>query len=86
MANLSFTDGTDNAETKITKKRLAVAGLVGGGYLLFRGLQLRQTAKDIMINVKGIQFDADWKGLSLTIIPIIELINPVGGSITINNI
>ena len=73
-------------EKSKNKKRILAAGVLGGGYLLFRGLQLRQTAKDILINVKGIEFKASAKELSLTIIPVIEIINPVGGSITINNI
>lgn len=74
------------SESKINKKQLALAGLVGGGYLLFKGLQLRQTAKDILINIKSVQFDVNKRELSLSIVPVVEIINPVGGSITISNI
>ena len=73
-------------EKSKTNKRLIAAGILGGGYLLFRGLQLRQTAKDILINIKGVEFNANRRDMALTITPVVEIINPVGGSITISNI
>ncbi len=67
-------------------KLLKVAAVAGGGYLLYRGLQLRRTAKDILVSVVGIKFDFDQVNKQAIIKPIIQIINPVGGRLTISNL
>lgn len=66
-------------------KALKVAAVAGGGYLLFRGLQLRQTAKDLLVSVVGIKFDFDRVNKQAIIKPIVQIVNPVGGRLKIAN-
>ena len=67
-------------------KALKVAAVAGGGYLLFRGLQLRQTAKDLLISVVGVGFDFDKVNFQAIIKIKVQIINPVGGRLKVANL
>jgi hypothetical protein len=67
-------------------KLIKVAAVGGAGYLLFRGLQLRQTAKDLLVSVVGIKFDFDRVNKQAIIKPIVQIVNPVGGRLKVANL
>ena len=67
-------------------KALKVAAVAGGGYLLFRGLQLRQTAKDLLISVVGVGFDFDRVNFQAIIKVKVQIVNPVGGRLKVANL
>jgi hypothetical protein len=68
------------------KKLLKVAAVGTVGYLAFRALQLRRAVQDLFIGVNRVEFKIDKPNRQAIIIPVIEIINPVGGSLTISNI
>ena len=68
------------------KKLVLATGLGVGAYLLFKGLQLRQTFKSIEAYVQGIDFDFFKTQRNIRVIPNLVITNPVGGVLTINNI
>jgi hypothetical protein len=68
------------------KKLLIATGLGVGGYLLFKGLQLRQTVKNIQAYIQGIDFDIFKTQRNVRIIPNMVIVNPVGASLRISNI
>jgi len=68
------------------KKLIKVAAVGTVGYLAFRALQLRRAIEDLFIGVNNVEFKIDKPNRQAIIIPVIEIINPVGGSLTISNI
>jgi len=71
----------------VDQKKLIKDAAVGkGGYLAFRALQLRRAIEDLFIGVNNVEFKIDKPNRQAIIIPVIEIINPVGGSLTISNI
>lgn len=68
------------------KKLLIATGLGVGGYLLFKGLQLRQTVKNIQAYIQGIDFDIFKTQRNVRIIPNMVIVNPIGGTLKISNI
>jgi len=68
------------------KKALKVAAVGTVGYLAFRALQLRRAVQDLFIGVNRVEFKIDKASRQAIITPVIEIINPVGGSLTISNI
>lgn len=67
-------------------KLIKVAAVGGAGYLLYRGLQLRQTAKDLLVSVVGVEFDFDRQNFQAIIKPKLQIVNPVGGRLKIANL
>ena len=68
------------------KKLLVLGGVGFGGYLLFKSLQLRQTALNLQTYVQGVRFDIFQTGKSLKVIPKLTIVNPIGSVITVSNI
>lgn len=68
------------------KKLVLVGGLGIGAYILYKGLQLRQAAKDISVYIQGVSFDVFKTQKSLRIIPNMVIVNPIATSIKISNI
>jgi hypothetical protein len=68
------------------KKLIKVAAVGTVGYLAFRALQLRRAVQDLFIGVNRVEFKIDKASRQAIITPVIEIINPVGGSLTISNI
>jgi hypothetical protein len=64
--------------------KVAAVGTVG--YLAFRALQLRRAVQDLFIGVNRVEFKIDKASRQAIITPVIEIVNPVGGSLTISNI
>lgn len=56
------------------------------GYIAFKALQLRRTVQDLFVGVQKVDFFVDKNSKQAVIQPIIEIVNPVGGQITISNI
>lgn len=69
-----------------SKKLLLVGGVGLGAYLIYKGLQLRQTAQNIQVYIQGIKFDVFKTSSSLRIIPNMKIVNPIGSVIDISNI
>jgi hypothetical protein len=69
-----------------TKKLLVLGGLGVGAYIVYKGLQLRQAAKDISVYIQGVRFDIFKTAKNLKIIPKMVIVNPVGSIINISNI
>lgn len=69
-----------------SKKLLIASGVGVGAYLLYKGLQLRQAAKDIQVYIQGIDLDVYKTQRNFRIIPKMVIVNPVGASIDISNI
>jgi len=71
----------------VDNKKIAIAaGLGFGGYLLYKGLQLRQTVKNIQAYIQGIDFDIFKTQKNVRIIPNMVIVNPIGGTLKISNI
>ena len=68
------------------KKLLLVTGVGVGGYLLYKGLQLRQAAKDIQVYIQGFDLDVYKTQKNFRIIPKMVIVNPIGANIKISNI
>jgi hypothetical protein len=68
------------------KKALRIAAVGTVGYLAFRALQLRRAVQDLFIGVNRVEFKIDKPNRQAIITPVIEIVNPVGGSLTISNI
>jgi hypothetical protein len=68
------------------KKIVLATGLGIGAYLLFKGLQLRQTVKNIQAYVQGIDFDIFKTQRNIRVIPNLIIVNPIGGVLNITNI
>jgi hypothetical protein len=68
------------------KKTLRLAAVGTVGYLAFRALQLRRTVQDLFIGIQKVEFSFNRARGQGVITPIVEIINPVGGQITISNI
>lgn len=68
------------------KKALKLAAVGTVGYLAFRALQLRRAVQDLFIGVNNVEFRIDKPSRQAIITPVIEIVNPVGGSLTISNI
>ena len=68
------------------KKLVLATGLGVGAYLLFKGLQLRQTVKNIQAYVQGIDFDIFKTQRNVRVIPNLIIVNPIGGVLNITNI
>ena len=68
------------------KKLVLATGLGVGAYLLFKGLQLRQTVKNIQAYVQGIDFDIFKTQRNIRVIPNLIIVNPIGGVLNITNI
>ena len=68
------------------KKALKVAAVGTVGYLAFRALQLRRAIQDLFIGINNVEFKIDKPARQVVITPVIQIINPVGGSLTISNI
>lgn len=68
------------------KKLVLATGLGVGAYLLYKGLQLRQTVKNIQAYIQGIDFDIFKTQRNLRIIPNMVIVNPIGGVLKISNI
>lgn len=68
------------------KKIVLATGLGVGAYLLYKGLQLRQTVKNIQAYIQGIDFDIFKTQRNLRIIPNMVIVNPIGGVLKISNI
>lgn len=68
------------------KKALKVAAVGTVGYLAFRALQLRRAVQDLFIGVNKVEFKIDKASRQAIVTPVIEIVNPVGGSLTISNI
>ena len=64
--------------------KVAAVGTVG--YLAFRALQLRRAVQDLFIGINKVEFKIDKASRQAIVTPVIEIINPVGGSLTISNI
>lgn len=64
--------------------KVAAVGTVG--YLAFRALQLRRAIQDLFIGINNVEFKIDKPARQVVITPVIQIINPVGGSLTISNI
>lgn len=69
-----------------TKKLLVVGGLGVGAYIVYKGLQLRQAAKDISVYIQGVDFDIFKTQKNIRIIPNMVIVNPIATSINISNI
>jgi hypothetical protein len=69
-----------------TKKLLVVGGLGVGAYLVYKGLQLKQAAKDISVYIQGVDFDIFKTQRNIRIIPKMVIVNPIATSIQISNI
>jgi hypothetical protein len=69
-----------------SKKLLIVGGVGVGAYLVYKGLQLRQAAKDIQVYIQGIDVDLYKTQKNFRIIPKMVIVNPVGGTVNISNI
>jgi hypothetical protein len=54
--------------------------------LAFRALQLRRAVQDLFIGVNKVEFKIDKPNRQVIIVPVIEIVNPVGGQLTISNI
>lgn len=68
------------------KKLVLATGLGVGAYLLFKGLQLRQTVKNIQAYVQGIDLDIFKTQRNVRVIPNLVIVNPIGGVLNITNI
>ena len=68
------------------KKALRIAAVGTVGYLAFRALQLRRAVQDLFIGVNRVEFKIDKPSRQAIITPVIEIVNPVGGQLTISNI
>jgi hypothetical protein len=68
------------------KKALRIAAVGTVGYLAFRALQLRRAVQDLFIGVNKVEFKIDKSSRQAVITPVIEVVNPVGGQLTISNI
>lgn len=68
------------------KKLVLATGLGVGAYLLFKGLQLRQTVKNIQAYIQGIDFDIFKTQRNVRVIPNLVIVNPIGGTLNISNI
>jgi hypothetical protein len=64
--------------------KVAAVGTVG--YLAFRALQLRRAVQDLFIGINKVEFKIDKASRQAIVTPVIEIVNPVGGSLTISNI
>lgn len=69
-----------------SKKLLIVGGVGVGAYILYKGLQLRQAAKDISVYIQGIDLDLYKTQKNFRIIPKMVIVNPIATSIDISNI
>ena len=69
-----------------SKKLLIVGGLGVGAYIVYKGLQLRQAAKDISVYIQGIDLDVFKTQKNFRIIPKMVIVNPISTSIDISNI
>lgn len=70
----------------VNKKAISLAALLGGGYFLFRGLQAKRSAENLVFNPVEVKFSfnrAQKKGI---IYVAMEVINPVGEILTVNRI
>jgi hypothetical protein len=71
----------------VDNKKLLIASGVGvGAYLIYKGLQLRQTVQNIQVYIQGIRFDVFKTAKNLKIIPNMKIVNPVGAPVNISNI
>jgi hypothetical protein len=68
------------------KKLVLATGLGVGAYLLFKGLQLRQTVKNIQAYVQGIDLDIFKTQRNVRVIPNLVIVNPIRGVLNITNI
>jgi hypothetical protein len=68
------------------KKLLLVGGVGVGAYLLYKGLQLRQAAKNIQVYIQGVGFDVYRTQKNLKVIPEMVIVNPIATTIDISNI
>jgi hypothetical protein len=68
------------------KKLLLVGGLGVGAYIVYKGLQLRQAAKDIQVYIQGVDFDIFKTQKNIRVIPTMVIVNPIATSIKISNI
>jgi hypothetical protein len=68
------------------KKLLIVGGVGVGAYLVYKGLQLRQAAKDVSVYIQGIDLDVFKTQKNFRIIPNMVIVNPIATSIRISNI
>jgi len=68
------------------KKLIKVAAVGTVGYLAFRALQLRRAVQDLFIGINKVEFKIDKASRQAIVTPVIEIVNPVGGSLTISNI
>ena len=64
-----------------SKKLLIVGGVGVGAYLVYKGLQLRQAAKNIQVYIQGVKFDVFKTAKNLRIIPTMKIVNPIGSVI-----
>jgi len=64
--------------------KVAAVGTVG--YLALRALQLRRAVQDLFIGINKVEFKIDKASRQAIVTPVIEIVNPVGGSLTISNI
>jgi hypothetical protein len=72
---------------RVDSKKLLIVGGVGvGAYLVYKGLQLRQAAKNIQVYIQGIDVDLYKTQKNFRIIPKMVIVNPVGGTVNISNI
>lgn len=68
------------------KKLLLVGGVGVGAYLIYKGLQLRQAAKNIQVYIQGVDLDLYKTQKNFRIIPKMVIVNPIATSIDISNI
>lgn len=68
------------------KKALQLAAVGTVGYLAFRALQLRRAVQDLFVGLQKVEFKLDKGQRQAIVTPVIEIVNPVGGSLTISNI
>jgi hypothetical protein len=72
---------------QVDNKKLLIVGGVGvGAYLVYKGLQLRQAAKDVSVYIQGIDLDVFKTQKNFRIIPNMVIVNPIATSIRISNI
>ena len=72
---------------RVDSKKLLIVGGVGvGAYLVYKGLQLRQAAKNIQVYIQGVGVDLYKTQKNLKIIPEMVIVNPIATSIDISNI
>lgn len=68
------------------KKLLLFGGIGVGAYYLYKGLQLRQTALNLQTYVQGIDFSFNKSNSTVSVIPNLKIVNPVGSNIQVSNI